>query len=350
MCRTIITALTTALTTALFLTIFFLGGVLCAWGDNAALDFVNQARKANKLPLLHLQSQLEKAADNHALYMAQHNLIDHEEHAGLDNFTGNRCLERITHTGYQAAICIENLSFGQKNWLESAQQLMSGIYHRMGFLAFDVDEIGLACRAASQSGKKLFYNYVMGNSVLRKMCEGSPSRKGYANVCVDKDRVIGKALFEQHNEDLAQNSGYVVLYPWPDQINVPPHFHNAEIPNPLPGIKLSGQPVSVHFNPVRLRGKTMTMVSFRLSDAAGQDVSLLPVKDKQSDPRFSEYDFAWFPEKVLEGGHTYRVSLDGIAGGQSFTMDWAFTTAEIPFSWAKKHENVLVMNRPKSTF
>ncbi len=306
-----------------------------AWSSQPALDFLNQARLNNNMVPFQLNQQLFKAADNHVLYMAANNLTEHDEIQGQPSFTGTSCLDRIGKTGYPSAMCIENLSSGEADLRTSAEGLMTAIYHRISFFSFQVDEIGYAMRQghSTQTGHPHnYFGFVMGSSALRSACEqASPAtRYGYSKVCRHDDLYIPADRYLQAKDALALRSGEFAIYPWHTQTQVWPQFDNVESPDPLPGIELSGQPISIHFNPVRLQNKTIRIDHFQLLNPQGEAVALLPSKNRQTDPLFSAYDFAWFPELPLDWNTTYRAELSYSIDNQPHTLNWSFTTATTP--------------------
>ena len=318
---------------------------------NPGLDFINRARVANKLPPLVAHRQLQQAAQNHANYMSAHKFSGHRERKGQSGFTGVWCSERVAHAGYASRYCVENLSSGQDSWQSSAEDLMSAIYHRLGFLDFDVDEIGYAQTSHPEAGlTKNYFSYVMGSSPLRKMCSGNTKTWGVLGMCRNKDFVVEEKLYEQKQIELAKKGAEKVVYPWPGQDNVYPAFVNQESPDPLPGIFLSGQPVSVQFNPVRMKGRQVTVTGFRLEDSSGRDIPLLPRKDMHTDDqrRFSEFEYAWFPVKALGWGKTYKAYLSFTINNSPKQFDWSFTTQKTPFSLSKKAGELMIDHPVKS--
>ncbi|CAM3710737.1 CAP domain-containing protein [Parendozoicomonas haliclonae] len=329
----------------IFLLTMLVFSVQTARAENAALAFVNQVRQASHLPPFKINRELERAAGNHVGYMAHYNVSDHGEHSGSTGFTGATCLERVRHTGYAAAMCLENNSAGQKNWSESAQGLMSAIYHRIGFLGFDIDEIGFSTRSQDHGAEKgrNFFSYVMGSSVRREMCQGRSAKYGY-QACNDNKFIVDSVVFERRINELAANSPEHIVYPFPNQQAVPPYFRNTETPNPLPGVEVSGQPISVHFNAVKMRGKHVSVTGLRLTDSHGRAIELLPEKNGQNDPHLSEQDYVWFPRLPLAWSSQYKARLDYTVEGQSLSREWTFTTAAPPVSMSQKREGVIVID------
>ena len=80
------------------------------------LELLNQARRANGLPIFQTNSQLAQAADNHARYMvARGEMSSHAEEEGLPEFTGVSCLERVAAVGYPRCLLFgEPLVWGKE--------------------------------------------------------------------------------------------------------------------------------------------------------------------------------------------------------------------------------------------
>ena len=313
---------------------------------NPALDVINRARHANKLPLLKPDSLLNKAAAGHSDYMAHHNISGHKEKVNQPKFSGISCSDRVARAGYLSRFCVENLSMGQDDWVGSANDLMGSIYHRFGFLDFSVDEIGMSHSYAGHTSDKKthYFSYVMGSSVLRHMCSGEPHSWGHKGMCRNLHHTVTPEQYVRQHNVLAKQSSERVVYPWPGQSDVNPAFINIEIPDPLPGVALSGQPVSVQFNPVRMKGRSIAVTGFHLTDQANREVVLRPRKDKKSDnqKRFSVFEFAWFPVRALEWGRTYRARLDYTVDNQPDHFEWTFKTQTVPFTLKNKNGTMMI--------
>ncbi|MCL6270437.1 CAP domain-containing protein [Sansalvadorimonas sp. 2012CJ34-2] len=314
---------------------------------NDVLDQINQARISNGLVPLKLQSQLQKAAQSHAHYMAINQISGHEEELGKGGFTGAGCSERVMAAGYASGKCSENISYGQALWRDSVENLFSAIYHRMGFLCFDFDEIGMAADKSAFKAKTsehpAYYAYVMGNSFLRAACSQKSVSAGFYGMCRDRELVVNQYEYEKAENELFRKSAGMVIYPWDNQRDVPPAFENNEHPDPVPGIEITGQPVSVHFNPHLYRNKKIVVESFELWDQNNNTVALLPQKDKVSDSLngiFTDFDFAWFPERPLLWDSLYNAQLVYKVNGISHKKEWSFRTRSLPFS------HKIVVNHP----
>ncbi len=331
-----------SLVVAVLLLVIFATFVIEHVSAHPALDLINEARLENGLPILQFEPHLQSAAENHSRYLAVNNTSGHTEEAGLPGYTGERCLERVLSSGYPLRFCVESLSVGQANWEESVADLMGALYHRIGFLRFDTDEIGIAydeCRSPANNaedgdsdddGVRQFYSYVLGNSHRRKQCEAPSSPWGVRGVCRDKSHQQPKNDYDRNMKVVADQSSDVAVYPWSGQHNVRPGMRNNERPNPLPGVEVISQPVSMHFNPERFKNRSITFDYFILRGPDGNDISLMPRRDHSNDDEFSEYDFAWYPKAPLVWGGRYQVLAGYRIDGQFKRQEWSFTTADVP--------------------
>ena len=325
-----------ALPVAIRLLIFFTPQVDAA---RQPLEIINQARQFNNLPLLSHQTHLQEAASGHVRYMSLNSVVGHDQIPGRPGFTGANCLQRIVSAGYPARFCHENVSFGQSSWRESVEDLFSGIYHRFSFLAFDIDEVGMATSPATSPSQRRetgpYYAYVMGSSALRQMCGGKSSRYGVYGMCRDTRFTVSRAEYENASRFFAKQGPDTVIYPWAGQMDVFPAFVNDEHPNPLPGIDMTGQPVSLQFNPSRFRADQIVVGELRLQDRHGRQVACHPRKDKSTDKenrQFTEYEYAWFPQQPLHWNQAYRASVDFWIGQQKHNKTWTFRTRALPGS------------------
>ena len=139
-----------------------------------SLDIINQYRQAVGLSTLRHSSVLAKAAKNHAVYLSKINskkiksLEDaHGERVGKAGFTGESVADRVKYSGYPHQRVSENISMGNNNESESIELLMSGIYHRFGFLGFSINELGYGI-------VDKVYVYDMGRHDISSMCQDPP--------------------------------------------------------------------------------------------------------------------------------------------------------------------------------
>ena len=149
----------------------FISPVLLA--DNA-LQQINQYRQAVGLIELQHSNLLAQAAKQHSIYLStrDHRRIKrmedaHGEQQGEAGFTGKTVRDRTQVQAYPHHNVSENISLGSENENASVELLMSGIYHRFGFLNFLIDEIGIGIIDK-------VYVYNMGRNDVSTLCANPP--------------------------------------------------------------------------------------------------------------------------------------------------------------------------------
>lgn len=308
--------------------------------DNlSVLDALNNLRVKSGMTPLSQNALLTQSAQNHANYLSYNNLSGHYESGSLEYFTGVAPVDRTKHVLYQSMRVLENVSTGQESEAASLDGLMGAIYHRFGFLSFDINEIGAASTNTA-------YVYNMGNSQLTALCQGKSfegSGHYYYDVCLDKDFKIESGIYnEKLTQTRAQNSSYVI-YPYANQEGITPSFYE-ESPDPLPDYNVSGFPISVEFNANDFNMSQFSLDSFTLKDETNQSVELISYNDstdimKQSNDvnkELSEYEFAIFPHDRLEYNQTYHARFRYTYDDTAEEIEWSFRTKEL--------ENLLIYN------
>ena len=141
-----------------------------------AIEQINAYRHAVGLLELHLSDALTRSAKQHSRYLSQQNprsikrMEDaHEEQQGERGFTGKTVRDRAAAQAYPHHSVSENLSLGNTDAHHSVELLMSGIYHRFGFLNFLIDEIGVGI-----TDKVYVYN--MGRNDMSRVCQDPPEQ------------------------------------------------------------------------------------------------------------------------------------------------------------------------------
>ncbi len=146
----------------------------------------------------------------------------------------------------------------------------------------------------------------------------------YTDLCKERARKIPKRVYEETKAALRKANGRIVLYPYPGQQEVPPAFYN-ETPDPLPGYKVSGFPVSVQFNPYYFRKTEIR--SFKLYDLSGKVVrSRLLSHATDPNGRLEPNEYALMPLVRLRYGTRYWAVLDAVLDGSRLHRSWSFTT------------------------
>ena len=303
------------------------------------LVLVNRARQANSLPPLQLSPLLKKAAEAHSHYMAHNYTCSHEEQLDMFAFSGRTPQERALAANYPFRGSFENVSCSNvDSWKDSVDGLMGAIYHRLAFLSYDIDEVGFShCQSQHHDARPHKFTYMMGNSHFRQLCERVSQTKTLTlpeiqkkgtylyYFCSHEKAKVEQTLFNRTKQVLPAKSSKIVVYPWPGQREVFPAFLDNEVPDPTPGLQLSGIPISVQFNPVIFND--VEVIAFHLKNSQGQPIDVWRL-DSLNDPhkKLSEYEYAWFPIRPLLRGEVYKAQVDYVVNGHKYQKIWSFQT------------------------
>lgn len=210
-------------------------------------------------------------------------------------------------------------------------------------LSYHFDEIGIGENADRPDHIEDY-----GNAGVRQLCEDAanggsePSDPIYVcsnpNLAVSYSDVLARL-------DVTGGSVDVIHYPATDQTGVKPIFYD-EFPDPLPNNRFSGMPISVQFNTyvhngcVDIYNNFQSFKLYNMSDS-GAEENVLMVMKKDNDPNghFTECEYALFPKKRLDFGHTYKAVFS--ANGN--TQEWKFTVE-------KPNGTILTVNQQNQSF
>ena len=316
--------------------------------------YLNRLRAAVGMTPLRRNAQLERAADLHAGYLAVNRAAGHFQQPGRPSFSGATPAERVRAAGYAQARSGENAAAGNTNGIEAIDGLMAAIYHRLGFLSFNFDEVGIGARLAHDPAASRFV-YDMGDSeqALSALCADLPadalfSGAGrYYELCPQRVRIRYEAyaaLQARLENSIALGNPRMVLWPPQGATDVPPAFFE-ESPDPLPDLSVSGYPVSLQFNPAYVsRAVLRSLRIFRLdvapdqtpSDAAPPDPGRLRelthtrLLTSASDPngKLGPREFALFPLERLAWNQHYAVRAEFEADGEAQVLWRTFRTRD----------------------
>lgn len=309
--------------------------------DQDPLVTLNAIRTNSGLNTLSSNSELSISAQKHADYLKLNNTSGHYQVEGNSGFTGVNPVDRTMSAEYLSRVISENASAGQSSYNASIEGLMSAIYHRFGFLAYNIDEIGIG-----KNSDKFVYN--MGNSQLNTLCEGTSfSNTGtyYTSVCKDSDFKIEATQYDNAKIISANSDKAYIIYPYDNATDVYPVFFE-EHPDPLPNSNVCGYPISIEFNANGSTNiDTITNVNFTLVDSNSNTVTSLITMNKDNDPnkKFSKYQFALFPQDRLEFGSKYSATFSYTdSDSKSQSISWSFTTQSL--------SNVLTVNGSNDSF
>lgn len=296
------------------------------------LAYLNGIRTDAGLIRLQNDEALEKAAMAHAKYLIANQHNGHYQKEAKQAFYGTTPSKRVIRAGYPAKYVMENLSINTKSYSNSIENLFSAIYHRFVFLNLDKDEIGLGHAESKKERKiKRAYVYVMGSSGIAALCQRSFTLTHgvyyMKHVCKASDKMVPRSLFEEKKNEINRRNADVILYPYAGQSDIWPAFYN-EAPDPLPGYKVSGFPISVQFNPAYY--ENVTLRSFLLFDENGKEIKETKIFQQKNDLNklFTPLQFALMPLKRLEFNTTYTAYFEAVADGEIVKKRWRFTTSK----------------------
>ena len=110
--------------------------------------------------------------------------------------------------------------------------------------------------------------------------------------------------------------------------DIAPAYLGNEIPNPVPDLEITGNPVSISFYGSPSFGRNLVqMQSFQLFAPEGEvhDVRILTAKNDPNQ-QLNGDTFALFPIKPLHWNTEYRVEFRYIQHGQRKKLMWQFRT------------------------
>ncbi|WP_019422050.1 S-layer homology domain-containing protein [Paenibacillus sp. OSY-SE] len=250
----------------------------------AGLALLNEVRVNAGVQPVRLHSAITKAATLHASYYNNNNiqpsLSAHKETPGMPGFTGKSVLERMKAAGWlpgsQGYSSGEVMHFKQKSSVKAIHGWLDTAYHREIILSPKYSEVGIAL--------------VDGTAVINMA--GS-----YSTSVIE---------------------GGVSVYPHDKMTGVPVGFYGHEIPNPLDqfDVKFSGYIISATTE------KPMAWHEATITDETG--VTIPYHEELKSDTLFL------YPKSVLQGFHTYTVSLAYQVEDSPATQRkaWSFTTGQ----------------------
>ena len=313
---------------------------------------LNQLRESAGMSPFTFHRSLETAAFNHARYLLNNQKAGHYEQPGEWGFTGRNPYERTVYVGYPNMMISENVSHGQSNSIESIEGLMGALYHRLSFLSFTNNAIGIGI-AHSAEGASYYSAYVfdMANSDYTALCYASSaemSESYYIGICQPAVNVPAQD-YEKATITAQNKNPHIVLWPVDGAQDVPPAFFE-ESPDPLPDYSVSGYPLSVQFNPLVFT--RVNVLEFKLyEDYSEVNTTRLLTKDTDPNSRLTHLEFALFPLEQLKWDTLYRAELKYTSNMGDDTLVWHFKTkhAGIPlYTLSTMHETIKVS--PRSTF
>lgn len=289
------------------------------------LSYLNSLRNKAGMISFNDNSLLNQTASNHAKYEAFNDLYGHYESSSYSYFTGVKPSDRALYVGFQGGAG-ENLTAGDNTYNESIDVLFTAIYHRLNFLDFSFNEVGMA--RDKNSADSYYYVYNMGNGLINDLCSGS-SYSGYGSyyqdICKDSSFRIEASKYDLAESSVKNLNPDVVIWPYENQQDFNPAFFE-ESPDPLPSCGVTGDPISVKFNDAKFN--TITMSSFKLYDENNNEITNTTILNKSSDlnKMLSAYEFVLFPMERLSWDTKYNVVFTYNADGIDKEKKWSFKT------------------------
>ncbi|MBC7436115.1 MAG: CAP domain-containing protein [Bdellovibrionales bacterium] len=246
----------------------------------AHFDRLNEVRQAMGLRVLAWSGSLATAAQKHADYQRLNAQQGHGEMAGLQGFVAAGYGDRAAAAGFTGNLVGEVVIGGNAQTAQDARVLMDGLLtapgHRFVLLGLEFTDAGVG-------------NLPLTTEVGSR---GTP--------WTAPDRVLA--------------------YPYNGQNNVALAFAPAsETPNPLPGIEVTGMPLSVH------AGMFSSFVASRaqLTNVdSGLAVELLPNASLGQ----TRSAFVLFPKERMLPNTRYSFSVELVIAGTAKTVTSTFTT------------------------
>jgi len=323
------------------------------------LSYLNTLRTLAGLPTYFNNSQLEASATAHSIYQLANNVMSHDEDPAKVGFTGLNAADRAKYAKYFITSVSEDISFNKDTGEELIDGLMTAVYHRMGLLDFDKDEIGLGLVKNPKTTDGTLWSVLTTNSGLKLFNEtcasgGELIQSGYYYLCNDGTTKVSAASYDQWHATLRAQSSDVIVWP-PAGGTVPPSFYE-ESPDPLPECSISGNPVSVQVNPANNTQIQLDLASFSLKEKlTGNVIPLfrtLSNLSAQPDPIASHWQnnsqawFAAFPTLRLNWGTTYQASINYTFAGTVITKSWEFSTQALSQTPIVLTQNTMTVSAP----
>jgi len=286
------------------------------------LEYLNDMRSHAGLKPFKENAKLGNAAYSHSKYLFMNQVFGHTEEDHFDGFTGSSFIQRVLVKNYTSRFVAEKISSGTRIAEESVDLLFSSVYDRHTFLNPEYDEVGIGIFQD-------YFSYELGNMSLASICGDHDDGivDGLSGICGDANNDIReKDYLWAKNKDKSK-APRAVIWPFVEAKNILPAIFNEAV-DPLPGVDVSGYPISIDFNEEKF-SKSPTVESFTVTN--GISTLLLDeivVMNKTNDPnkKFSPHQVAFFPRARLEWGTPYISEVIYTYANDPRTAEWCFQT------------------------
>jgi hypothetical protein len=269
---------------------------LSAAETDDALSYLNQLRTGTGLIPYTLNAKLNSAAQNHANYLLEENIFSHQEtNENNSHYTGEWGHNRLTNVSYTWTIYGENINVGSDTVEDSIDGLFQSIYHRLGFLSFDTEDLGVGYIYDVNYNSHSAHVYDMGTQYPR-----------YRNNVRDENPKI-------------------IKWPYSNYTKAQPAFFNNEYPVPLPECTQggsSGNPISIQFNPAK--SGEIAIDTFTLQNRYGTQI-----QTKLLTHNLSDKQFVIFPLDRLNWDTNYTAIFTYSEDGVQKSETWSFKTRKL---------------------
>lgn len=244
---------------------------------------LNEVRSAMGLTVLRWNASLAAAAQGHALYQDVNGMIGHGEVPDTPHFVSSGYGERAAKAGYTGSLVGEVIIGGEASSRDDGRRMMDTLLmapgHRFVLLGAEFNDVGIGSLPLTTN--------------------------------------VGQ------NGSTWVAPGRLIAYPHDGQTQVGTSFAPAsEMPNPLPGIALTGTPLSVHTG---MFSNFVVTEARLVNKATGADVPLLA----NADIGQVRSAFVAYPAGRLEGSTAYTFSVKAVASGQQREISATFTTGDM---------------------
>ncbi|RTZ59825.1 MAG: hypothetical protein DSZ33_03750 [Gammaproteobacteria bacterium] len=207
-------------------------------------------------------------------------------------------------------------------------------------------------------GENRYYQICANNTKVfadwfKQLCENVPAQaryedSGYYIQPCHSDFKARQEYLNKLDAKMYRSNPRYVVWPPKNSDDIPPAFFD-ESPDPLPDLDVSGYPLSLQFNPGKV--KSVHLDSFILEkknrNGIWERVKAIRELNRESDPNqvLSKWQFAWFPLKRLDWGTYYRASVNALIDKRKTRIQWHFRTQALDtplYILKREHRNVKV--------
>ena len=259
----------------------------------------NVYRQIMGLPNFVLSPALCATAQAHSEYAQKNPGEAHMETQGKPGFRGRTSSERAQAMGYSGGAS-EDMSWGNSP-REAVTSLIEAPYHRLPFMEPGASDFGGGFQSLQ-----------------------SASARGAKNVPQSSGMQGGITTLNFHGK----GGKGIVLYPIPEQTDVPLMFSGGETPNPLRLHSASGSTGYVITLAVFGMDTPFRFVRASLTDQSGAAIPFW-VNSPENDTHLKNAVFV-IPHKPLRAGTTYEVKIGFSLGNRDMERVWRFTTQGKP--------------------